>query len=87
MPINPLHQATTLAPRQDLAAMAFPQRLAVALAVSSDVLLFDYDERGPDKELRYQFETVRQFDPDDKPVAKAVLDGLILKNQAKRLAS
>lgn len=63
------------------------KRLAVALSVSSDALLFNADERGPDEELRYQFEAIRQFDPDDRRVAKAVLDGLILKNQAKRLAS
>lgn len=63
------------------------KRLAVALGVSSDALLFDSDERGPDEELRYRLEAIRQFDPDDKRVAKAVLDGLILKNQANRLAS
>ena len=63
------------------------KRLAVALSVSSDALLFASDERGPDEELRYQFEAVRDFDPEDRKIAKAVLDGLILKSQAKRLAS
>ncbi len=62
-------------------------RLAVALSVSSDALLFDVEERGPDEELRYQFEAIRQFDPPDRKVAKDVLDGLILKHQAKRLVS
>lgn len=61
------------------------RRLAVALGVSSDALLFDKDERGPDEELRYQFEAVSRFDAEDKKVARAVLDGLILKHQAKRL--
>ena len=50
-------------------------------------MLFDSDERGPDEELRYQFEAIRQFDPPDRKVAKDVLDGLILKHQAKRLVS
>jgi len=63
------------------------KRLAVALSVSSDALLFDSEERGPDEELRYQFEAIRHFDPEDRKVAKAVIDGLILKSQAKRLAA
>lgn len=63
------------------------KRLAVALSISSDALLVDAEERGPDEELRYQFEAIRQFDPPDRKLAKAVLDGLILKHQAKRLIS
>lgn len=63
------------------------KRLAVALSVSSDALLFDSEERGPDQELRYQFEAIRHFDPEDRKVAKAVIDGLILKSQAKRLTA
>ncbi len=63
------------------------RRLTVALGVSSDSLLFEKDERGPDEELRYQFEAVARFDPDDKRIARAVLDGLILKHQAKVLAA
>ncbi|WP_183724117.1 helix-turn-helix domain-containing protein [Paraburkholderia sp. WP4_3_2] len=34
------------------------RRLAVALGVSSDALVFDEGERGPDDVLRYQFETI-----------------------------
>ncbi len=36
---------------------------------------------------QYQFEAIRHFDPEDRRVAKAVLDGLILKDQAKKLAA
>jgi hypothetical protein len=35
----------------------------------------------------YQFEAIRHFYPEDRRVAKAVLDGLILRNQAKKLAA
>lgn len=63
------------------------RRLARTLAVSADELIFDDEERGPSDDLRYQFEAIAQFDPEDRRVAKDVLDGLILKNQAKRLAS
>jgi transcriptional regulator with XRE-family HTH domain len=63
------------------------RHLAVALSVSADVLLFGKDERGPDDELRLQFEAVSKFDSEDKKAARAVLDGLILRHEAKRLSS
>jgi transcriptional regulator with XRE-family HTH domain len=61
------------------------KRLAVALAASTDWLLFEDDERGPDDELKLQFEAVRQFDEQDRQTALDVLEGLILKHQAKRM--
>lgn len=63
------------------------RQLAVVLGVSADLLLFDTDERGPDEELRLQFEALSRFDPEDKKVAKAVLDSLIPKHEAKRWSS
>jgi transcriptional regulator with XRE-family HTH domain len=60
------------------------RKLAVALSVSADVLLFDKDERGPDQELRLQFEAVSRFPPEDKRVVKQVLESLILRQDAKR---
>lgn len=60
------------------------RKLAVALSVSADLLLFDKNERGPDDDLRLQFEAVSRFSDDEKQVAKAVLEGLILKHEAKR---
>lgn len=60
------------------------RKLAVALSVSADVLLFDKDERGPDDELRLQFEALQQFSPKDKEVAKSVLESLILKHDSNR---
>ena len=63
------------------------KRLAVALGVSSDHLIFDEDERGPDDDLRLQFEAVSRFAPEDKILVKRVLDSLILSNEAKRWSS
>lgn len=62
------------------------RKLAVTLRVSADLLLFDEDERGPDDDLRMQFEALSQLDPEEKDVVRSVLEGLLLKNQAKRLA-
>lgn len=59
-------------------------RLAKALHVTLDNLVFDGDERGPDDALRLQFEALQQFDDDDRQTAQAVLEGLILKHQAKQ---
>jgi transcriptional regulator with XRE-family HTH domain len=63
------------------------RRTAVAFSVSADLLLFDKEERGPDDDLRFQFEAVTQFPPDEKKIVKVVLDGMILRHQARRLTS
>lgn len=63
------------------------KKLAVALSTSTDWLLFDDSERGPDDALKLQFEAIRQFDEDDKRTALEVLEGLILKHQAKRMVA
>jgi transcriptional regulator with XRE-family HTH domain len=57
------------------------RNLAVALSVSADELVFDRDERGPDEDLRLQFEALSALSPEEKQVAKAVLDAMIVKNQ------
>jgi transcriptional regulator with XRE-family HTH domain len=57
------------------------KRLAIALSVTSDFLLFDEAERGPDEELKLQFEAVSAMPPDEKQMAKALLEALILKHQ------
>lgn len=61
------------------------KKLAIALTASSDWLLLEEGERGPDDELKLQFEAVRQFDEEDRKMALEVLKGLILKHQAKRM--
>jgi len=60
------------------------RRLAIALTVSADELIFGKDERGPDEDSRLQFEAISQFDEEDKELARGLLEGLILKHQAKQ---
>ena len=62
------------------------RRLAIALHVSADMLVFDPNERGPDDDLRLQFEAVSRFEAEDKKVIKALLEGMILKHETKRVA-
>ncbi len=63
------------------------KKLAIALGVSADLLIFDTHERDPADDLRLQFEKMNQFSPDEKKIVKAVLEGLILKHEAKKWGS
>lgn len=63
------------------------RKIALALNVSADLLLFDQQERGPDDELRLQFEAITRFTPEEKKIAKAVLESLILKHDANRFSA
>jgi transcriptional regulator with XRE-family HTH domain len=60
--------------------------LARALHVSLDALVFEEGERGPDPDLRLQFEALTQFTPEEKAVARTVLESLILKHDASRFS-
>lgn len=60
------------------------RNLAMALSVSADMLLFEKDERGPDDDLKLQFEAVARFDPEEKKVVRSLLEGMILKHEARR---
>lgn len=62
-------------------------KLAKTLGVSTDALLFDPAERGPSDDLRLQFEALSQFSAEEKKVARAVIEGLILKHAAQRFAN
>ena len=61
------------------------RKIAVALSVSADELIFDENERGPQDDLRLQFEAVSKFTAEEKKVIKSVLEGLILKHEAKTM--
>lgn len=60
------------------------RKLARALSVCADALVFEQDERGPTDERRLQFEAVSQLPPDEQSVVKEVLESLIIKFQARR---
>lgn len=60
------------------------RRLARALHASADELLFGEGGRGPDADLRLQFEALASFDREEKKTARALLEGLILKHEAQR---
>ena len=46
--------------------------------------VYIFDERGPEEELRLQFEAIGRFTADEKKLVRELLDSLILKHEAKR---
>lgn len=63
------------------------RRLAVALSVSADLLVFDKDERGPEEDLKLQFEAVSHMPAEEKRIVKALLEGMIVKHQTRQMVS
>lgn len=61
--------------------------LAVALSVSTDALVFNEDERGPaDNQLRLHLEALDQLDDDEKTTVINLIESVLLRHQARRLA-
>lgn len=63
------------------------RRMAVALSVSADTLVFDEGERGPEEDFKLQFEAISRMPDEDKKVIKALLDGMIIKHQTRQMVS
>ncbi len=62
-------------------------KLVQTLHISLDALVFDEGERGPDEDLRLQFEAVSHMPLEDKRIIKALLEGMIIKHQTKQMVS
>ena len=59
------------------------RKLSVSLSVSADMLLFEKDERGPDDDLKLQFEAASRLDPEEKNVIRSVIESIILRSTMK----
>jgi len=62
-------------------------KLAQTLHISLDELVFEEGERGPDEDLRLQFEAISRMPLEEKKIIKALLEGMILKHQTKQMVS
>ena len=60
------------------------RKLAIALNITTDELVFGKDERQPDQTLLLQFEAVKRLDPDEKRLIRELIEGILLKHDAKR---
>ncbi|MCD5997551.1 helix-turn-helix transcriptional regulator [Pseudomonas sp. CDFA 602] len=56
------------------------KKLAIALHVTSDFLLFETDERGPDDRLCYQFEAISRMPTEEQELVRCLLDA-VMKHQ------
>lgn len=52
----------------------------VAVCDATDTLVFDENERGPDEDLRLQFEATTRLSDDEKHVVKAVIESILLSH-------
>lgn len=57
------------------------------LALSTDTLVFDEHDRGPDEDLRLQFEATTRLTDDKKHIVKTVIESILLKHEATRWAA
>lgn len=62
------------------------RRLAIALSISADQLVFDNDERGPSPDLRLHLEAIQHLDDDEKAVVRTVIESVLLRHEARRYA-
>lgn len=61
------------------------KQLALALCVTADFLIFEEGERQPDDSLTLLLEGITRLDADEKHVIKEMVEGILLKHQAKQL--
>lgn len=63
------------------------RKMALTLAISADVLLFEEDERSIPDDIRHHLEAINQLDPDEHAAIRALIEGALLRHQARRLAA
>ncbi len=59
------------------------RKIVLALSVSADSLLFE-NKRGPGEDLHLLFEAVSKLDGEEKMVIRELIEGMLLKHDAKR---
>jgi hypothetical protein len=58
--------------------------MARMLSVTTDALLFDSEERGPEDDLKLQFEAVSRLSPEEKRIIRELIEGMLIKHEVKR---
>lgn len=59
-------------------------KLAKALHVSLDELVFEAGERGPSDKMKLLFEAVERLSEEEQAVIRELLEGMIVKYEARR---
>jgi transcriptional regulator with XRE-family HTH domain len=61
------------------------RRLTLALNTSADQLIFNTDPASNDWQLR--IDAIQHLDPDEQATIRTVIDGILIRHQARKLAS
>ena len=61
------------------------KRLALALSVTSDELIFDENERQPDDSFILLLEGLNKLDAEEKHVVRELIEGMLVKHQTKQM--
>jgi len=61
------------------------KKIAIAFNVTADWLIFEDDERELPNTLQMKFEAVSQMSEEDQHTIQSLIDGMILKHQARQL--
>lgn len=62
------------------------RRLAIALSTSADTLVFPNNDRGPHTDLNLHLEAINQLDKDEQETIRHLIEGALLRHQARKLA-
>lgn len=60
------------------------RNIVLALNLSADEMIFEEAERGPGEDLKLLFEAVSGMDEWEQAVVKELIEGMLLKHDAKR---
>lgn len=63
------------------------RKMALALNISADVLVFDEGERRVPDDLAHHLEAINQLDPEEQHAIRGLIEGALLRHQARRLAA
>lgn len=64
------------------------RRLTLALNTNADQLIFNNDETSAENgEWHLRLEAINHLDPDEQAAIRTVIDGILLRHQARKLAS
>ncbi len=63
------------------------KKIALSFNMTTDSLIFEEDERQLNEDLFLKFEAVQQMSAADQETIKSLLEGMILKHQAKQTIS
>src|SRR5690606_15494400 len=62
------------------------RRLALTLSTSADLLISDDNERSVPDDPAHHLEAIAQLDPDEQAAIRALIEGALLRHQARKLA-